>query len=408
MNSYTAARLLLVAAVAIPLLTCWTVCARDRHAEHWAEHVAKACTSRRYGMRLAAARKVANAGDAAVPAVEAYVREHGQAQLPCALVDAIADSGRAGPRVSRLLHSWATNSDFFWRASAMRGLALRLPNYGADAAENCDRAQLVSLMNTHARHDPARLVRTHARFGLALDGAPLDELFAMPEADPRARVRLAALLVREGRVPPMQPLIDALADERTFLGARWGQRLASEADDALRFWLGDERATGGDARGLSAAISARIEVVERKTGQSLTMPPRRTDRVPQVAGGFELLSCKNGDQFVQWAADGCVYFGLDGACKVTLPPASWQQLIRDRAAIELEHDVGVAVCDHVRLCLPGTRTNVRVAPASMPPAAMDWLLRLALAVEQAGADELAEHLWLGLQQFAMHARPAPR
>ena len=65
-------------------------------AEDWSKHVEKACTSPRYGLRLAAAKKVAQGGDAAIPAVLAWTEKNGVNTLPVALVEAIADSGGDG------------------------------------------------------------------------------------------------------------------------------------------------------------------------------------------------------------------------------------------------------------------------------------------------------------------------
>ena len=75
-------RTLLLAALATPLLALCVELPQDPEPEDWSRHVSKACTSRRYGIRLAAARKVASGGDAAVAAVEAYAAEQGLNALP--------------------------------------------------------------------------------------------------------------------------------------------------------------------------------------------------------------------------------------------------------------------------------------------------------------------------------------
>lgn len=401
MNANTSLRLLMAAAVTAPLIAFWPT-GQDSKGEDWARHVAKACESRRYGIRLAAARKVAAGGDAAVPAVKAYMADKGTNAIPASLVDAIADSGKDGPMVSRLLWDWTMDPDFYWRSSAMRGLALRIEKYEA-AAENGENPglqhpQVQYLMSVRAENDPAWLMRTHARFGLALDGKPLTELFAMPEADPRAPLRLATLLLARDVVPPMQPLFDALADERTFLGTPWGANLATEASKALRRWLGDEfpEFEPGDK---PAAIAAIKKVVEAKTGQKITTPELRTDKVTDATGGIEVLSCKFGDQFVQWTDDGEIHFGLDGSRKVQLPAEAWQPLSKDRTALALEKSVGVVICDSLRVFQPTSKTNAKVAPASMPEPTADWLKRLARRLEEAGETELAADLRRGLGQF---------
>ena len=135
MNATTSTRLLLVAAITAPLIAFWSTDPQDPGQQDWVAHVKKACTSRRYGIHLAAARKVAAGGDLAVAAIAAYSADNGRNALPASLVDAVADSGKAGPKVSRLLWDWTMDPDFFWRSSAMRGLALRAPTYRRAAAD---------------------------------------------------------------------------------------------------------------------------------------------------------------------------------------------------------------------------------------------------------------------------------
>ena len=402
MNATTSMRLLFVAAATAPLIAFWPTDAQGPGQEDWLKHVKKACTSRRYGIRLAAARKVAGGGDAAVAAIESYAVDNGRNALPASLVDAVADSGKAGPKVSRLLWTWTMDPDFYWRSSAMRGLALRAPMYERAAADGgeagLEPAQVNYLMSVRAENDPAWLMRTHARFGLALTGRPLDELFAIEEADPRARVRLATLLLGQGQIPPMQPLFDALADERTFLGTPWGSNLATEVNKSLRRWLGDEfpKFAPGDK---PAAIAALRAVVEAKTGQQLQAPTLRADAAQDISGGLELLSCKVGDQFVQWTSGGQVFFGIDAASSATLSEEAWRALSQDEAAITLEKSVGVVICDSLRLCVPDAKANAKAAPASLPTPAADWLKRLAAALENAGEERRAADLRRGLDQF---------
>jgi hypothetical protein len=209
-------RILFWMALATPLLAFWP--SQDEAASDWRKEVERACTSKRYGLRLAAARKVAEAGAAAVPAIREWADEHGRNELPAALVDAVAGQTHVEAEVVQLLTEWANDRDFYWRAQAMRGLALRAPRL-RDAATDL-RGQFERF-----RGDPAWLMRTHARFGLALLGGTA--VWADAENDPRARVRLCALLLETppagGTVPPLQPLFDALADERTFLGDPWGR-----------------------------------------------------------------------------------------------------------------------------------------------------------------------------------------
>lgn len=402
MSPNTSLRLLVAAALATPLVAFCIGDSQDPQSEDWQKHVSKACTSRRYGIRLAAARKVAAGGDAAVAAVQAYAVEHGVNALPASLVDAIADSGKAGPKVSRLLWNWAMNPDFYWRASAMRGLALRVRDYRSSAedgaAPGLDPAQVDYLMSVRAESDPSWLMRAHARLGLVLGGAPIDEVFARPEVDPRVPVRLGTLLLGAGVTPPLQPLLDALVDERTFLGTPWGANLATESSKALRRWLGDDfpKVEPGDKAKATAAL---LPILQLRTQEPLRMPQPRADQVAGATGGIELLSCKFGDQFVQWRDDGTVFFGLDGGDSVQLGDDAWRSLSQDRAAIALEKSVGVVICDSLRITQPGSSTNAKVAPASMPAPAADWLKRLAAKLEEAGEGERAADLRRGLGQF---------
>jgi len=396
-------RSLFVAILAAPLASLCPDSDQDPATEDWARHVDKACHSRRYGLRLAAARKVAGGGDAAVPAVEAYSVEHGLNALPAALVDAIADSGKAGPKVSRLLWSWTMNPDFFWRSSAMRGLALRIRAYkdsGEDGeAPGLDFAQVNYLMSVRAENDPAWLMRTHARLGLILGGQPLEDVFWTPEPDPRARVRLATLLLREGVTPPMQPLVDALADQRTFLGTPWGANLATEASKALRRWLGDKfpKVEGGSNK--AAAIKAVIKTLEAQLDEALLTPRTQTDLATDITGGVELLSCKFGDKFVQWDNEGTIYFGIDSSHSVQLRDDDWRSLSKDRSALALKKSLGVVICDSLRIADLSDKVSVKIAPSSLPKTPSDWLKRLAQRLEKAGEDERAADLRRGLGQF---------
>jgi hypothetical protein len=385
-----AVRILLVVAVAAPLLAVWT--GQDAAATDWPKEVERACTSPRYGLRLAASRKVAKAGAPAIDAIRAFATKNGVNQVPAALVDAIADDGTDEPAVLQLLTEWSADRDFYWRASALRGLALRAPRL--DGAARAPLAERFAALHG----DPAWLMRTHARFGTVLcgDDAPLGQ----PEADPRARARLAVLLLQQGKVPPLQPLLDALADERTFQGDPWGARLGTEAHKALKTWLGDAHPLpeGGEPD-KAAAIAALRDACAKKSGQTLVAPPVRQDAA-RFPGGIELLSCKHGDQFVQWTGGGTVHFGIDAATAVTLPAERWQALEREREALRLSPAVGTIVCDHLRLRWDEPEVHAKVAPGSLPAPAVRWLEQLADAVAAAGNDRDAAALRSALGQFA--------
>jgi len=381
-------RVLLFAALAVPLLAFWP------QGPDWSKDVELAANSPRYGLRLAAARKVAAAGADAVPAIDAFAKKNGVNALPAALIEAITDQPTLEAVVWEQLIGWAKNRDFYWRAQAMRGIALRAPKLPGVQKELRD-------VMTPFRDDPAWLMRTHARFGLALLGD--DSVTALPDDDPRARTKLAALLLTNGKVPPLQPLLDALADERTFLGVPWAQANAKTAHDALKTWLGDDHplAKGGQFEDKLQGLAVVAAAAAKKSGQALTVPAALvTDPEPALGSGLELLSCKNGDVFVRWSDDGTVLGGIDGRRTVRIAAAAWQALADERQALELGGDLGVVVCDALRLCWTKPAVHVKVAPASLPPAATTWLQNLARAIEEAGDQGLANSLRTGLSQFA--------
>ncbi|MEO6597367.1 MAG: hypothetical protein ABIP94_21705 [Planctomycetota bacterium] len=384
--------ILVLVAIASPLLALWSS-DQDPGDVDWSKDVELAANSQRYGMRLAAARKVASAGAAAVPAIRAFAKERGQDQVPVALVEQIADQKSVEPPVLELLVEWAKDGDFYWRAQAMRGLAQRSPK----ATDRRD--ELAKLFSSFAQ-DPAWLMRTHARLGSVLLGN--DKVLAMPEPDPRARVRFAKLLLAEDRVPPLQPLFDALPDERTFQGDPWGQRAAQEAHKALKDWLGEAHplAAGGSFDDKHAAIEALLAAARTKSGQELVSPAPVADPDTQFAGGIEVLSCKHGDLFLQWRDDGLLQARIDGSTRMQLPAEVAAALARERTALALDGNLGVVICDTMRLRWTLPAVHVKVAPESLPAPSAKWLKHLAQAIEEAGQPRLAASLRAGLQQFA--------
>ncbi len=385
-------RILFVAALAVPLLAFWPT-QQGEAGTDWAKEVDRAANSPRYGLRLAAARKVADAGVAAVPAIEAFAQKHGRNALPAPLVEAIADRTALDAPVVDQLVAWSKDTDFYWRAAAMRGLALRapkLPDRQADLRELMQRF----------RDDAAWLMRCHARVGLAMLGDTA--VLGLPEDDPRAATRLTGLLLTNGATPPLQPLLAALADERTFLGVPWAQANAKFAYDALKSWLGDAHplAKGGSFEDSRQGLVAIAAAASTKSGQQLAVPPIVTDGEPALADGFELLSCKHGDVFVRWTADGVVHWGLDGKTTVTIAPEAWQELTAQRKALVLGGDLGTVVCDALRLRWTEPAVHVKVAPRSLPRTTTVWLQQLAKAIDEAGSPRLAETLRTGIGQFA--------
>lgn len=375
-------------ALAAPLFAFW-----PSWQDPWEKEVDRACNASRYGMRLAAARKVAAAGDEAVPALRAYETKNGRTGVPSNIVDAIADADAGDNAVIALLTEWASDSDFYWRGQAMRGLANRAANLPAH------QAALTALFTAHAK-DPAWLTRTHARFGLCMLGD--QTALQLPEADPRATPRLLWLLLAKGQTPPLQPLLDALADERTFLGDPWGQRLAKDAHDALRRWLGDDhpKADGQAFADKHEALVQLTAAASKKSGQELHVPTRRADADIVFTGGIEVQSCKAGDLFVRWTEAGELHFGLPGGAAVTVDATAWQKLSEERATLQLDELHGVVVCDSMRIQWQTPPVHSKIAPLSLPATVSAWLHDLAATVDTGSTTRLAADLRARLDQFS--------
>lgn len=382
--------LLFLLAVAAPLLALWP--SQDPAATDWAKEVDRACTATRYGLRLSAARKVAAGGAAAAAAIASWSVKNGRTRLPAPLVDAIAKDEGTDPPMVALLFDWARDRDFYWRASAFEGLARRAPRLADRAVE------LKTLFAAHL-DDPAWLTRTNARFGAMLlgDAAAGDR----PEADPRAIVRLSAQLVQAGRVPPLQPLLDALAEERTFLGVPWGQGLGMEANTTLKALLGDAHplADGKQIEDKQQAVEAVTAALRAKTGQELTAPKLRNDPDRGAVEGIEILSCRNGDVFVQWDATGHLWFGIDGTRRVELPAPQWDALSKKRTELGLGGNLGEVICDKLRFAWTAPAVACTVAPGALPQPAAEWLEGLAEAVAGTDNHDLASSLRAAVEQF---------
>ncbi|HEU4417634.1 MAG TPA: hypothetical protein VFT55_01775 [Planctomycetota bacterium] len=381
-------RILLFVAIASPLLAFWSTL---QDPVDWAKDVERACTSPRYGLRLAAARKVATGGAAAVPAIREFVQKKGRDAIPSALVDMIADDPGLDAVVIELLREWAGDRDFYWRASAMRGLALRAPKLPEPAKK-----QLHEFFVPYW-DDRAWLMRTYAQFG----GTLLDDPNAqqIPEPDPRARVKENVLMLEHGKGASLGMLLEALADERTFQGNPWGKRMGDEANKALKAWLGDQypEITGGDTEG---SVRAIVAAARQKSGKDLKVPAPMKDPATQFAGGIEILSCKWGDAFVQWTAAGEVHIGLEEPAVVRVPAEAWQRLDKARKALAVPTTMGTVVCDAMRLRWAGPDVHAKAAPLSLPAPVAEWLRQLACALDEGGNPDAANHLRVGLEQFA--------
>jgi hypothetical protein len=358
-------------------------------ATDWSKEVARACTSPRYGLRLAASKKIAAGGDDAVPAVRVFVKEHGKDALPVALVEAIADGGGDGEAVLALLEEWAQDREFFWRGQAMRGLIPRLTNHA-----RFDR--LGRLFDAHW-NDPAWLVRAHARAGLQSTWLRDNVSFHSPrdlrDSDPRANTRIAALTKGD------KDLVEALGDERTFLGDPWGKRRATEAFQALqRFYSKD---WGYRPEADFAANEAAIAAIAKELGAPV--PAHLVDPDIHFVGGIEILSCRNGDVFVAWTADGRVAGSTTPVlgAPLQLDRERWPQLSTAATALALPPQSGVVICDKMRIVPGAGLAQAAVAPGALPAAAADWLKQFATAIEEAGGPDLGRALRDRLPQFTV-------
>jgi hypothetical protein len=251
-------------------------------------------------------------------------------------------------------------------------------------------------------------MRVYARLGLAL--APIGDsdvvraqgqVVRIPENDPRARTKLAAQRQAQGLTFSPVDLLDALGDERTFLGDPWGRRRAQEAIAALKAWLGKDCGYRADAPFADnhGAIEALTQLAATTSKLPLAVPPHHTDADPAFAYGVEILSCKSGDLFVRWTADGRVLAGLEEGSPVALPETSWRALSDSAAGIQVQPQWGVVICDKLRISLREGSSQGVAAPGALPPALADWLKQLAAKIEEAGDPTLASALSGRLQQF---------
>lgn len=368
----------------------------------WGADVVRACTSQRFGLRLAASKKVAQAGDAAVPAVREFAATHGKDALPAAMVEAIVDLGGNGEAVLALLTDWASDRDFYWRAQAMKGLAVR-------SKEPLLGARFRQLFAAHEQ-DAAWLMRVYAQLGFALaeksataaEATPGDVVRAK-ELDPRASTKLAALRSQHGLPFAPAHLMDALGDERTFLGDPWGRRRAQEACTALQNWLGADGGYRSDASFAEnrAAIDQLLKLARSKTNLALLAPAQIKDPEVTFTGGIELLSCRNGDLFIRWTKDGTIFAGLDAATSTALSQSAWQTLSQTAASLRVEPQSGVVICDKLRLQLCKEALHGVTAPAALAPTLADWLKQVAARIEEAENPALASALIDRLQQFVL-------
>src|SRR5690606_20502820 len=194
----------------------------------------------RYALRRAAAARLAQAGDAAVPVLRAHEAEIGRARIPLVLVDALASSTAGGEAIASLLESWATDLDFYWRAQSLGGLASR-------------QVAAAGPLFRRAVDDPSHLFRIEGARGLlALGGGDSDALRVrslLADEDPRCRLRVARMLLERGETAGVGEIAAAVRRaDRRFVDDPWGEREALVALRELR------RVRGED---LHAAIRSR-------------------------------------------------------------------------------------------------------------------------------------------------------
>jgi hypothetical protein len=225
-----------------------------------------------------------------------------------------------------------------------------------------------------------------------------------PIDDPREETKVAALEFAN-RGTFLNGLVGALGDERTFLGESfdpWGRRRAQEAFTALQGRLGDGCGYRVDAKFADnkAAIDKLLQLGRAKTGREIAAPNLLADPAVAFVGGIEVLSCRNGDLFLRWTADGALYAGLEPDKPLALPAATWQRMSAAAAPLRLEPQAGVVICDRLRLRLGKDSGDGAIAPGSLPAPVADWLKQLVAAIEEAGDHALATALHDRLQQFA--------
>ena len=363
--------------------------------QDWDALVEKANTHRRMMLRNAISRKVAAAGDAAVPAIYKFTKTHGRNKVKLGFVDAYSRSSVKQPKTLALLENWARDRDFYWRGQALAALAnRRLPAY-----RKLFRASIT---------DAAFLTRIHAGRGLCLLGREEDwpEVLALlGDGDPRVRQRIALTLVEEGDLRGLPELIEALNKNDKFLGDPWGLRGARLALRALKKVAGKD--FGYDLSTTpaqnAAAIDAFRSFAKGKLGDRWQpAKPAVVDNTKYI-GGVEVRSCRNGDLFLRWTENGTLVLGLEPEQRIKLPDTPWTTL---KAALPNGGDAihGKVVCDYLRVMCENPGIHWKCAPGALPKQLETWLNQLAVALEKRQQDELARAITQRLGQFTSAKR----
>lgn len=357
----------------------------------WVAKVKVAVEGPRYALQRAASNEVARSGDAAVPALRAYAESHGKDRLPMLLVDAIAQARTGSEATTALLREWATDAAFNWRAQALTGLALR---------ESAADAELFR----SALGDPSHLYRVagaKGAFALAKRGdRGWDEAKAvLADPDPRARVMFAMHLWERRELSARAVLLEAVADDRAFLDDDWGRRFAVQAWRALAA----AAQTDFGYRPTASLAGNRDAIAKMAAWAELEMPTLRERGDEVDLGGIEFRSCRHGDLFVRWTADG-FDFDLDRGRRVDLPVddrAAFEAAVQEaaRAHPEPRAVIGSVVCDYVQITLRAPAHVWKVAPGELPPALLDLVRALRQALHDHDAEAMAAEIDARLPQF---------
>lgn len=321
----------------------------------------------RYGARLAAARKLAAAGDAAVPVLKAHVQAHGLDAIPMQVVDALATADADGPELRALLARWADEPAFFWRSLALRGLVER--------RDESSHARFV-----RATEDPSHLMRIQGGRGLwnlARDADREPVLALLEDPDPRVPVPVAVHLLEQGDERGVPLLEQALTWRDEFLGDAWGLREAQAARKAL-------------AKAFPDRELPKLEPAAAERGAA------------GWVGGLELRSCRHGDLFLRWTEAGHVAAGLRESARVQLDAEDARLLLQELTRLPGKPIAthGNVVCDFLQASGPGIRQ--KAAPGALPTELTDWLAELEDALWQ--APELQAALRQRLPQFTGASR----
>lgn len=337
----------------------------------WGAKVKAAIASPRYAVQRAASNEVARGGDAAVPAITAYIEAHGKDAVPMLLVDAIAQAKGGGEATAGLLRQWAIDLEFNWRAQALTGLALR-----ASAAD----AELFAA----ALQDPSHLFRVAGAKGVhalatAGDGDWDAAKAVLADPDPRARVMFALYLWERRELSARVVLVQAVADDRAFLDDDWGRRHAVQALRALA----SAAQTDFGYKATQSLAGNRDAIAKMAAWAEIETPTLRERDAIADRGGIEFRSCRHGDLFVRWTEDE-VFLDLDRGRRLPLTADVRKEL---DAAIEAAHTAlteprqvfGSVVCDYVQITLRHPARLWKVAPGSLPPKLLALLATFDIA-----------------------------